>query len=92
MKKQNLKFNFLILTFAFLILPFVALSQGVVVNTDGSSRHPSAILDLQSTDMGFLLPRMTTNERNSIVYPAEALKIYNTTTNCLQIWMDRCMV
>jgi hypothetical protein len=45
----------------------------------------SAIVDIRSTEKGFLLPRMTTIQRNSISNPANGLLIYNTTSNELQI-------
>ena len=37
---------------------------------------PSAILDLNTTNKGFLMPRMTETERNAIKNPALALKVY----------------
>ena len=48
--------------------------------------HPSAKLDLTSTSKGFLLPRMTTAQRDAIVGPAEALMIFNTTVGDFQYW------
>ncbi len=47
----------------------------------------SAALDVVSTTKGFLPPRMTSAQRNSIAAPVEGLVIYNTTTKCLQ-WYD----
>jgi len=41
---------------------------------------PSAKLDIQGTNGGFLVPRMTTTQRNAIVSPATGLLVYNTTT------------
>jgi uncharacterized protein (TIGR02145 family) len=58
----------------FLLSPFQLLSQ----------IEPSALLDLQSTDKGFLLPRMTQAERDAIASPATGLMIYNITANSLQ--------
>ncbi|MDX6188127.1 hypothetical protein SGQ83_02105 [Flavobacterium sp. Fl-318] len=46
----------------------------------------SAALEVESTNKGFLPPRMTTAERNVIVSAAIGLIIYNTTTNVLEIW------
>ncbi|CAA7392627.1 FISUMP domain-containing protein [Chryseobacterium fistulae] len=43
-----------------------------------SSPEPSAILDLTSTNLGFLTPRMTKVQMNAIVYPAQGLEIYCT--------------
>ncbi len=46
----------------------------------------SAILELNSTTQGLLLPRMTTNQRNAIVSPAEGLLIYNLDSGCFQFY------
>ena len=43
--------------------------------------NTSSILDLTSTTKGFLIPRMTTTQRDAIATPATGLQIYNTTTN-----------
>lgn len=45
----------------------------------------SAVLDLNSTDKGFLLPRMTTVQRDQILGPANGLMIYNTTGNHVEV-------
>jgi hypothetical protein len=41
----------------------------------------SSILDVESTDKGMLIPRLTTAQRNAITTPANSLMIFNTTTN-----------
>jgi uncharacterized protein (TIGR02145 family) len=40
---------------------------------------------MQSTDKGFLWPRLTTSERNAISSPATGLIIFNTNTLCIEI-------
>lgn len=45
-----------------------------------------AILDVSSTDKGFLPPRLTTAQRDGIVSKPVGLTLYNTTENCLQYW------
>ncbi len=55
----------------------------VGINT-GATPAASAYLDISGTAKGFLPPRMTTAQRNAIVSPAEALLIYNTTTQCYE--------
>jgi hypothetical protein len=73
----------------FVTLFFVAslpvLSQvGIGVATP----HNSAQLELSSNTRGFLPTRMTTVERNNIVSPATGLQIFNTTTNCLEFFVN----
>ncbi len=45
----------------------------------------SAALDIQATNLGVLLPRLTTAERNAIQAPATGLLIFNITTLCLEV-------
>lgn len=52
----------------------------VSINTDGNDPHPSSMLDIKSTDRGFLIPRITSTNRDLIPSPAIGLLIYNTTT------------
>lgn len=51
----------------------------------GSVGDPTALLDLQSTSKGLLLPRMSSAERSAIVNPAEGLLIYNTNLGCIEL-------
>lgn len=46
----------------------------------------SAIVNLVSTDKGFLIPRMTTTERDAIVSPTTSLMLYNTTDSEFQFY------
>ena len=46
-----------------------------------SSPDASALLDISSASKGFLIPRMTTAQRDAIASPVEGLLIYNTDTN-----------
>ena len=52
----------------------------------GGTKDTSAILDVQSTNKGALLPRMTTAQRDLIPLPSTGLIIYNTDTNKLEIY------
>ena len=56
-------------------------AQNVAVNTDGSSAHTSALLDIKSTSKGMLIPRMTTVQRTAINSPATGLLVYDTDAN-----------
>lgn len=51
-----------------------------------SSPEASAVLDLSSTTKGFLIPRMTTTQRDAISSPATGLTIYNTTTSVMNTY------
>ena len=81
---------------AIITLSVTAWSQGVGINETGANPNPSAILDVESSNKGFLPPRLTTSQRDAIINPADGLIIFNTTTNCLQwyigasIWHDAC--
>jgi hypothetical protein len=55
----------------------------------------SAALEINSTDKGFLLPRMTTIQREAIVNPSPGLLIYNLDNNCIELrspssWLSFC--
>jgi sugar lactone lactonase YvrE len=62
--------------------------RGVSVNTSGTPADNSAILDINSTSQGMLIPRMTTTQRNAIASPATSLLIFNTTTNCFEAYVN----
>lgn len=56
----------------------------------------SAILELQSTEKGFLIPRMTTVQRLAIPIPANGLMVYDTDSSCFFFykqpgsWLSLC--
>lgn len=52
----------------------------VAINETGADPDPSAILDLQSTTKGFLVPRVSTTERNQIGTTQGGLLVYDTDT------------
>lgn len=49
--------------------------------------HSSALLELSSSEKGFLPPRLSTAQRDLIASPAIGLCIFNTTTNCLDVYV-----
>lgn len=53
-------------------------AQSVAINTDGTTASASSILDVKSTEKGFLTPRMTTAQRNAIVNPERGLLVFDT--------------
>ncbi len=60
-------------------------AQGIHLGSN-TPADSSAVVEISSTTAGFLLPRMTTAQRNAIANPAAALQIYNTSTNCLEMY------
>ncbi len=56
----------------------LSAQEGVSINKDGTTSDASAILDLQSTNQGFLMPRLTEVQKNAISNPADWLMIIQT--------------
>src|SRR5574343_1309952 len=70
------------LCFVILIcMTFALYAQSDNVGIGTTTPDASSILELQTTDKGFLPPRMTTAQRNAITSPAAGLIIFNTTTS-----------
>ena len=65
----------LLLTYLFLLFSSFIYSQ-VGINTN--SPDPSSALDIQSTNGGILIPRLTLDQRDAIAYPATGLLIFQT--------------
>lgn len=53
-------------------------AQSFSINTDGSTAHNSAILDVKSSSKGMLIPRLSLAERIAVASPATGLMIYQT--------------
>ncbi len=71
----------------FLLAAFSSQAQvGIGIVTPDSN----AILHLESTEKGFLPPRLTRTERDNIVNPPTGLVIYNTTDSCVQFFDGTC--
>lgn len=61
----------------------LALSQ---IGIGTKTPHSSAILEIESTQKGFLPPRLTKTERDNILNPSEGLLIYNSTADCIEVY------
>ncbi|HQP03082.1 MAG TPA: hypothetical protein PLP11_00640 [Bacteroidales bacterium] len=59
-----------------LTVPGALFAQGVAINTDGAAAHASAMLDVQSTNKGLLVPRIA-NWASNPANPATGLMIFN---------------
>lgn len=57
------------------------ITANAQVGVGTTAPDASSILDVVSTNKGFLLPRMQTAQRTAIVAPATGLQVYDTTTN-----------
>jgi len=73
----------LIVLFLIIFLSITAIGetyaqQGVGISESEIIPDASSILELQSTDKGFLVPRMTTDQREAIVSPATGLLVFDT--------------
>jgi hypothetical protein len=80
-----------ILSFS-LMLAFSAISVQAQVGINILQPDSSAILHLESTDRGFLPPRMTQTERDNINNPATGLMVFNTTDSVMQYYNGECWV
>jgi hypothetical protein len=88
----NMTRIFFILLFAFVSF-FIKAQNNVGIGI--LNPHPSALLDLTATDMGFLVPRMDSLQRNAIATPANGLIVYDNNYQCLyyykgNVWQSLC--
>lgn len=79
-------FFLLTICFFLLTLPLLLPAQ-VGINDSNADPDPSAMLDVESSDKGLLLPRMTTAQRNAISSPATGLMIYNLDDSCFNYFL-----
>jgi len=75
-----LKKNLFPSLFMILLFAYPAFSQHVAINEDGSPPDPNAMLDVQSSTKGLLIPRLSTSARLAIP-PTKGLLVYDTTTS-----------
>jgi uncharacterized protein (TIGR02145 family) len=68
--------NFLFFLPLFIFFNNQVLSQNVGINATGATPNSSAMLDIESTSKGILIPRMTSAEKLAIASPATGLLIY----------------
>lgn len=71
----------LITSILFLFFVISGFTQGVSINSNGIPADPNAMLDISSHTKGVLVPRLRTNERISILSPAEGLLVYDVDTH-----------
>jgi len=62
----------------FLFFAFCSMAQNVAINATGNAPDGSAMLDVQSTNKGLLIPKMGQAQRIAISNPATGLLLYQT--------------
>ncbi len=82
---KNLKLVLLKISFivVFALMSNSIYSQGAAVNTTGANADPSAMLDVNSSDKGMLIPRISlssTTVSTPVTTPATGLMVFNTAT------------
>jgi|GEM_PF-1918242 hypothetical protein len=73
-----MKSNIITIVLALLVLN--AMPQATSVGIGTTTPHNSAVLDVQSTSKGMLIPRMSSAQRSSITSPATGLLVFDTNT------------
>lgn len=86
MKSKSLILRFVFLPLFFVWFALDADAQGVLVGDTAQAPHSSAAFEIRSNQRGFLLPRLTTSQRNNINGPAIGLEIYNVTSECVEVY------
>ncbi|WP_235297309.1 Lcl domain-containing protein [Portibacter marinus] len=71
------KLNFLVCC---VLLSLISQAQ-IAISSNGNRPNVSAMLDIQSTDKGVLIPRLSTSQRQAIFTPANGLMVYDITTS-----------
>ncbi len=75
-----------LLLVAIVLIASYSLTAQMAITTDGSSADASAMLDVKSSDKGFLFPRMDSSQLASIAYPAFGLVVFNTTDSTVRFY------
>ena len=60
------------------LLLFIIIKTDAQIGIGVNPPHPSAMLHVQDTTRGLLIPRMTAAQKTAIINPAEGLMIYQT--------------
>ena len=76
----------LLLTILSLFVSTILIAQSVAINNDASLPDNTSILDIKSSTKGLLIPRMSTNEKKSILSPVIGLTVFDTTSYTYSIY------
>ncbi len=85
LKKLSLRiFGVALIIFLGLNMSFA--QTDVKIGNNVGNKNASAVLELESTTKGFLMPRMSPAQVAAISNPAVGLQIYNTTDSCIYVY------
>jgi len=95
MKNYSIVFTKSIFIISFIFINQICISQNVGIGSESFTPDQSAVLELKSTEQGFLPPRMTSLQRDAIQNPSIGLVIYNIDEDCIEIrksdgWFNLC--
>lgn len=79
-KLLPIKATFFIAIFILTFSTNTVNAQSVGINNTGASPDPSAMLDVQSSSKGMLIPRMTSIQRMAIANAVDGLLVFDTQT------------
>lgn len=65
-----------------IVIAFLLLTAGITANAQDNS----AAFQVDATNKGFLMPRVTTAQRTAIASPAAGLQVYDTTANEIYVF------
>lgn len=77
------KVKLILVAIVIMIASFGAMAQ-VSINTDGSSADPSAMLDVKSSDKGFMPPRVA--NVSAVSSPVAGLLVYDISNQCMRYY------
>lgn len=81
-----------IFTLILTVLSLQTFAQIANVGIGTNTPHNTALLELSSSKLGFLPPRLTDVQRDSIQNPALGLTIFNTSDSTFQFWNGTCWI
>ncbi len=76
--KPNRKIIILIVMY---LLSFGVMKSQVLISPSGGTPNESAMLEIQSSDKGLLIPRIKTTDRENILNPAPGLLVFDSDLN-----------
>lgn len=83
--KKILKMKYTVTILLLLLIQFITSAQVKIGGTAGAP-NASAALEVESTNKGFLLPRLTSAQRKAIVNPAAGLLVYDVNLSTFMFW------